>query len=96
MRDKLADGRSFRILTVVDQFTRECVGLTADRSMTGMKAAQTLDAAQQERGRLPDSITVDNGSEFSGIFQGMRGLYRPMDSNKKAARAFLTPLPSAR
>jgi putative transposase len=33
--DKLADGRSFRILTVVDQFTRECVWLEADRSMTG-------------------------------------------------------------
>ena len=37
--DKLADGRSFRILTLVDQFTRECVGLEADRSMTGMKKA---------------------------------------------------------
>jgi len=33
--DRLADGRSFRILTLVDQFTRECVGLEADRSMTG-------------------------------------------------------------
>ena len=39
MSDKLADGRSFRILTLVDQFTRECVGLEADRSMTGMKKA---------------------------------------------------------
>lgn len=46
--DKLADGRSFRILTVVDQFTRECVGLEADRSMTGMKVAQALELAQQE------------------------------------------------
>ncbi len=62
--DKLADGRSFRILTVVDQFTRECVGLEADRSMTGMKVAQALERAQQERGHLPESITVDNGSEF--------------------------------
>jgi putative transposase len=62
--DKLADGRSFRILTVVDQFTRECVGLEADRSMTGMKVAQALERARQERGSLPESITVDNGSEF--------------------------------
>ncbi len=62
--DKLADGRSFRILTVVDQFTRECVGLEADRSMNGMKVAQALERAQQERGSLPASITVDNGSEF--------------------------------
>ena len=35
--DKFGDGRSFRILTVVDQFTRECVALEADRSMTGRK-----------------------------------------------------------
>jgi len=32
MSDKLADGRSFRILTVMDQFTRECVCLEADRA----------------------------------------------------------------
>jgi len=31
--DKPADGRSYRILTVVDQFTRECVPLEADRSL---------------------------------------------------------------
>jgi putative transposase len=64
--DKLADGRSFRILTIVDQFTRECVALEADRSMTGSKVAQALDGARQQRGILPGSITVDNGSEFSG------------------------------
>jgi Integrase core domain len=50
---------------VVDQFTRECVCLEADRAMTGMKVAQALEQAKAERGRLPGSITVDNGSEFS-------------------------------
>jgi putative transposase len=35
--DKLADGRSFRILTAVDQFTRECVWLEADRSRRSSK-----------------------------------------------------------
>ena len=65
MSDKLADGRSFHILTVVDQFTRECVCLEADRAMTGMKVAQALERAKAERGSLPVSITVDNGSEFS-------------------------------
>jgi putative transposase len=62
--DKFADGRSFRILTVIDQFTRECVRLEADRSMTGRKVAEALERAKQERSRLPESITVDNGSEF--------------------------------
>ena len=62
--DRLADGRSFRILTVVDQFTRECVALQADRSMTGTKVAEALENAKRERGSLPESITVDNGSEF--------------------------------
>jgi putative transposase len=64
MSDKLADGRSFRILTVVDQFTRECVCLEADRAMTGMTVAQALERAKVERGKLPASITVDNGTEF--------------------------------
>jgi putative transposase len=64
MSDKLADGLSFRILTVVDQFTRECVCLEGDRAMTGMQVAQVLERAKVERGKLPASITVDNGTEF--------------------------------
>jgi putative transposase len=51
--DKLADGRSFGILAVIDQFTRECVGLEADRSMTGKKVTEVLENVQQERGSLP-------------------------------------------
>lgn len=53
---------AFRILTVVDQFTRECICLEADRF--GMQVAQVLDRAKVEIGRLPASITVDNGTEF--------------------------------
>lgn len=63
--DKLANGRSFRIFTAVDQFTRECVCLEADRAMTGKQVVQALEKARAERGSLPHSITVDNGSEFS-------------------------------
>ena len=66
MSDRLADGHPFRILTVIDQFTRERVALRTDRSMTGMKVAETLERARQERGGLPESITVDNGHEFAG------------------------------
>lgn len=64
--DKLADGRSYRILTVVDQFTRECVALEADRSMHGTHVTTALTKAIEERGVTPKSITLDNGSEFTG------------------------------
>jgi putative transposase len=63
--DKLADSSSFRILTVVDQFTRECVCLEADRSMTGAKVVAALTKATAERGGSLTSITCDNGSEFA-------------------------------
>src|SRR5690349_11299138 len=62
--DRLADQRWFRVLTVVDQFTRECILLLADRSLTAAKVAAALDRVVAERG-TPESITVDNGSEFA-------------------------------
>ena len=61
---RLIDGRWFRVLTVVDQFTRECVLLLADSSLTGNKVALALSQAIAERG-APASITVDNGTEFA-------------------------------
>jgi putative transposase len=64
--DKLADGRSYRILTIVDQFTRECIALEADRSLHGTHVVAALKCAIEERGTAPRSITVDNGSEFTG------------------------------
>ena len=64
--DKLTDGRSYRILTLVDQFTRECLGLEAERSMQGANVVALFTRAIEERGTAPRSITLDNGSEFSG------------------------------
>lgn len=64
--DKLTDGRSYRILTVIDQFTRECVALEADRSLHGSHVVASLTRAITERGKAPRSITLDNGSEFTG------------------------------
>jgi putative transposase len=60
---RLLDGRWFRVLTVVDQFTRECLLLLADSSLSGHKIAAALSLVVAERG-APDSITVDNGTEF--------------------------------
>ncbi len=43
--NKLSDGRSIRMLTVIDQFTRECVWLEVDRSINGAKVAAALTRA---------------------------------------------------
>ncbi len=61
---RLADGRWIRVLTVVDQFTRECLLLHADTALSGEKVALALDAVVAGRG-APRSITVDNGTEFA-------------------------------
>jgi putative transposase len=63
--DRLVDGRWFRILTVVDQYTRECLCAHADRSQTGEKVAEELERVIALRG-APETITSDNGSEFAG------------------------------
>ncbi len=61
--DRLEDGRLFRILSVVDNFSRECVVLEADRSLTGERVSWCLDRGARLRG-YPRSIRVDNGTEF--------------------------------
>ncbi|HXM34765.1 MAG TPA: IS3 family transposase [Pyrinomonadaceae bacterium] len=63
--DRMVDGRWFRILTVVDQYTRECLCAHADRSQTGEKVSEQLERVIALRG-APESITSDNGSEFAG------------------------------
>ena len=63
--DSLLDGRAFRALTVVDNFSRESLIVQADFSLTGAKVAAALDRVCGELGRgYPKMITVDNGTEF--------------------------------
>lgn len=42
--DQMTDGRRFRILAVVDDCTRECLGLVPDTSLSGKRVARELDA----------------------------------------------------
>ncbi len=63
MRARLLNGRWFRVLTIVDQFTRECRALSADNSLNGNQVALELSQLVAEHG-APRSITADNGSEF--------------------------------
>ena len=62
--DMLADGRRFRVLVVVDDFTRECLTLVVDTSLSGMRVARELDALVEARGR-PLMIVSDNGTELT-------------------------------
>ena len=64
--DALACGRRFRILTVVDDFSRECLALVADTSLSGGRVARELDAIITGRGR-PLMIVSDNGTEFTSM-----------------------------
>ncbi|MGZ2441981.1 hypothetical protein ACVI55_004417 [Sinorhizobium medicae] len=62
--DQLTDGRRFRVLTVVDDCTRECLALVADTSISGLRVARELDRMIEKRGK-PKMIVSDNGSEFT-------------------------------
>ena len=62
--DRCADGRWFRILTVVDQYTKESLCTHAERSQSGEKVVEQLKRLVALRG-APESITIDNGSEFA-------------------------------
>ena len=62
--DTLVSGRRFRILTAVDDFTRECLGLVAGTSLTGPRVVHELDRIIEIRGS-PGMIVSDNGTELT-------------------------------
>ena len=64
VHDQLATGRTFRVLTVIDQWSRESVCLEANVSLTGRSVVEALEQVAQQRA-LPMSITVDHGTEFT-------------------------------
>ena len=66
LTDGLTDGRRFRILAVVDDFSRENLVLVADTSLSGHRVARELDRIIAERGQ-PQTIVSDNGTEFTSM-----------------------------
>lgn len=63
--DALIDGSKLRALTIVDDFTRECLAIEVDTSLPGSRVVAVLERLRDLRG-LPSSITVDHGPEFEG------------------------------
>lgn len=65
MSDQLFDGRRFRLLTIVEDFTRESLAIEVGSGLRGDDVARVLDRIKSARGALPEKIRVDNGSEFT-------------------------------
>jgi len=64
MADELFNGCRFRLLTIVDDFTRESLAVEVGRRMTGGHVVEVLERISRVRG-LPERIRVDNGTEFT-------------------------------
>jgi putative transposase len=64
MRDTLADGRVFRTLNIVDDYTRECLAIEVDTSLPGARVVRVLERLAAT-GRQPLHLVVDNGPEFA-------------------------------
>ena len=64
VHDVLSAGRTIRVLSVVDAFTRECLALEVDTSFAGRRVTRVLDEIVVRRGK-PQSIRCDNGPELT-------------------------------
>ena len=64
--DAFTDGRRFRILAIVDDFSRECLALVADTSLSGLRVTRELTALMTRRGR-PRTVVSDNGTELTSM-----------------------------
>jgi putative transposase len=63
MNDSLWDGRTFRLLNVMDDYNREVLWIESDTSLPALRVIRVLECLEESRG-LPEMIRVDNGPEF--------------------------------
>ena len=64
VQDRTRDGRKFRMLTVIDEFTRECLAIDVARRLGSESVLAILADLMVSRG-VPDHIRSDNGPEFA-------------------------------
>ena len=64
MHDRTSDGRAFRMLTVIDEYSRECLAIDVARTLTSEDVLERLSDLFVRRG-VPDHIRSDNGPEFT-------------------------------
>ena len=63
LADSLTNGKQYRVLAILDVVTRECVGLSASRSLPATRVVSAIERIALLRG-VPEMITVDNGPEL--------------------------------
>ena len=63
MHDRTKDGRAFRMLTVIDEYSRECLAIVTKRKLKSGDVLEALENLFIDRG-MPDHIRSDNGTEF--------------------------------
>ena len=63
MHDSLWDGRSYRMLNIIDDYNRQLLAIEADTSLPVLRLIRVLEQLKQTHG-LPQMIRVDNGPEF--------------------------------
>lgn len=64
VHDALTDGRRIRCMIVVDDYSRECLGIVVDTSLNGKRVGLELDKIIEFQGK-PKTIVSDNGTEFT-------------------------------
>ena len=84
MHDQLNDGRSYRLLNVIDDFNREGLGIEVDFSLPAERVIRSLEQIIEWRGK-PRSIRCDNGPEY------ISGKLATWAENQGIALAFIQP-----
>jgi putative transposase len=90
--DTFSDGRRFRILCIVDDFSRECLATVVDTSLAGVRVIRELERLVQERG-APQTVVSDNGSELTSVavlrWAAERVEWRYIQPSKPIENAFI-------
>ena len=84
MEDRTEEGRKLRLLTVLDEHTRECLAIRVERTISARRVISTLEWLVATRG-APEHIRSDNGPEF------VAGAVRSWLAAKGCEAIFITP-----
>jgi putative transposase len=90
--DTLSNGRRYRVLCIVDDFSRECLAAVVDTSLSGMRVVRELERLVSER-TVPEVIVSDNGTELTSAavlrWAGGRVDWHYIEPGKPVQNAFI-------